>query len=125
MDSAGPYQPVHIHAWVRDENHQKTSKYTCNVLDPLHLIDKFAADAVRFTLTALAAQGRDIKLAESRIEGYRNFCTKIWNAARCCEMNECRYEAGFDPAGNRERVNRWNVSQIGRAALRERGGQYV
>src|SRR3546814_12704143 len=83
-----------------------------SVLDPLDLIDKFGADAVRVTLPALAAQGRDIKLAESRIEGYRNFCTKIWNAARFCEMNECRYEAGFAPAGNRERVNRWIVSQL-------------
>src|SRR3546814_4434501 len=87
------------------------SKSKGNVLDPLDLIDKFGADAVRFTLTALAAQGRDIKLAESRIEGYRNFCTKIWNAARFCEMNECRYEAGFDPAGNRERVNRWRSEE--------------
>src|SRR3546814_16613829 len=101
------------------------SKSKGNVLDPLDLIDKFGADAVRFTLTALAAQGRDIKLAESRIEGYRNFCTKIWNAARFCEMNECRYEAGFDPAGNRERVNRWIVcQQIGRASWRERVCQY-
>src|SRR3546814_13686020 len=99
------------------------SKSKGNFLDPLDLIDKFGADAVRFTLTALAAQGRDIKLAESRIEGYRNSCTKLWNAARFCEMNECRYEARFDPARNRERVNRWIVSQPAQSTEERRDGE--
>ncbi|WP_340118847.1 valine--tRNA ligase [Pelagibius sp. 7325] len=112
MDGEVPFHTVYIHALVRDEKGQKMSKSKGNVLDPLDLIDKFGADAVRFTLTALAAQGRDIKLSESRIEGYRNFCTKIWNAARFCEMNECRYEPGYDPAANQQRVNRWIVSQL-------------
>src|SRR3546814_8065061 len=71
MDGEVPFHTVYIHALVRDEKGQKMSKSKGNVLDPLDLIDKFGADAVRFTLTALAAQGRDIKLAESRIEGYR------------------------------------------------------
>ena len=111
-----PFETVYIHALVRDEKGQKMSKSKGNVLDPLALIEKFGADAVRFTLTALAAQGRDIKLAESRIEGYRNFATKIWNAARFGEMNQCRYDAGFDPAQNKQRVNRWIVSELVRAA---------
>jgi len=112
MDGEVPFHTVYIHALVRDEKGQKMSKSKGNVVDPLDLIDRFGADAVRFTLTALAAQGRDIKLSESRIEGYRNFCTKIWNAARFCEMNECRYEPGYDPAANTQRVNRWIVSQL-------------
>ncbi|GAB4393379.1 MAG: valine--tRNA ligase [Kiloniellaceae bacterium] len=115
MDDRVPFHTVYIHALVRDEKGQKMSKSKGNVMDPLDLIDKFGADAVRFTLTALAAQGRDVKLSESRIEGYRNFCTKIWNAARFCEMNECRYERGFDPAQNGQRVNRWIVSQLAQA----------
>jgi valyl-tRNA synthetase len=77
---------------------------------------------VRFTLTALAAQGRDVKLAESRIEGYRNFCTKIWNAARFCEMNDCRYGADYDPAANTQRVNRWIVSQLAQVEPQVRRG---
>jgi len=120
MDGQVPFHTVYIHALVRDEKGQKMSKSKGNVLDPLDLIDKFGADAVRFTLTALAAQGRDIKLAESRIEGYRNFCTKIWNAARFCEMNQCRYEPGFDPAANEQRVNRWIVSQLAQVEPRVR-----
>ncbi|MEQ8356930.1 MAG: valine--tRNA ligase [Kiloniellaceae bacterium] len=107
-----PFHTVYIHALVRDEKGQKMSKSKGNVMDPLDLIGKFGADAVRFTLTALAAQGRDVRLAESRIEGYRNFCTKIWNAARFNEMNDCRYAADFDPAANSQRVNRWIVSQL-------------
>jgi len=120
MDGQVPFHTVYIHALVRDEKGQKMSKSKGNVLDPLDLIDKFGADAVRFTLTALAAQGRDIKLAESRIEGYRNFCTKIWNAARFCEMNECRYGPDYDPAANTQRVNRWIVSQLAQLEPRVR-----
>ncbi|WP_422367033.1 valine--tRNA ligase [Pelagibius sp.] len=112
MDGEVPFHTVYIHALVRDEKGQKMSKSKGNVMDPLDLIEKFGADAVRFTLTALAAQGRDIKLAESRIEGYRNFCTKIWNAARFCEINDCAYGPDFDPAANGQRVNRWIVSQL-------------
>ena len=84
-----PFHTVYIHALVRDEQGQKMSKSKGNVMDPLELVDKYGADALRFTLTALAAQGRDVKMSESRVEGYRNFSTKLWNAARFCEMNGC------------------------------------
>ncbi|MGE0737332.1 MAG: valine--tRNA ligase [Alphaproteobacteria bacterium] len=113
-----PFKTVYIHALVRDEKGQKMSKSKGNVLDPLVLIDKYGADAVRFTLTALAAQGRDIKLSESRIEGYRNFCTKLWNAARYTEMNGCAVPAGFDPRANKLTVNRWIVSELAHTAKR-------
>ena len=73
------------------------SKSKGNVLDPLDIIDEFGADAMRMTLAAMAAQGRDIKLSTQRIEGYRNFATKIWNAARFAEMNGCVRVEGFNP----------------------------
>ena len=107
-----PFHTVYIHALVRDEQGQKMSKSKGNVMDPLELIDKFGADALRFTLTALAAQGRDVKLSESRVEGYRNFSTKLWNAARFCEMNECRPTEDFDPSGVKETVNRWIIGKL-------------
>ena len=84
-----PFRDVYIHALVRDEKGQKMSKSKGNVIDPLELIDAYGADALRFTLAAMAAQGRDIKLSASRVEGYRNFATKLWNAARFAEINAC------------------------------------
>ncbi|MGB3271951.1 MAG: valine--tRNA ligase [Xanthobacteraceae bacterium] len=102
-----PFPTVYIHALVRDEKGAKMSKSKGNVIDPLHLIDDYGADALRFTLAAMAAQGRDIKLAESRVEGYRNFATKLWNACRFAEMNECVLPAGFTPTRARETLNRW------------------
>jgi len=113
-----PFRTVYIHALVRDEKGAKMSKSKGNVIDPLHLIDDYGADALRFTLSALAAPGRDIKLAESRVEGYRNFATKLWNAARYAEMNGCAPVSGFDPAGCKATVNRWIVSAA-RAAARD------
>ena len=110
-----PFHTVYIHALVRDEKGQKMSKSKGNVIDPLALIDKYGADALRFTLTAFAAQGRDVKLSESRVEGYRNFCTKIWNAARFCEMNGCTYDRAFDPATLSLTVNQWIVGKLGEA----------
>ncbi|MGH6661447.1 MAG: valine--tRNA ligase [Rhodospirillales bacterium] len=107
-----PFRTVYIHALVRDEKGQKMSKSKGNIIDPLRLIDKYGADALRFTLTALAVQGRDVKLAESRVEGYRNFATKLWNAARFCQMNECRPTVGFDPGAVRQTVNRWIVGKV-------------
>ena len=92
-----PFRHVYIHALVRDEKGAKMSKSKGNVIDPLELIDEYGADALRFTLTAMAAQGRDIKLAKSRVEGYRNFATKLWNACRFAEMNGCATLPGFDP----------------------------
>ena len=111
-----PFHTVYIHALVRDEGGQKMSKSKGNVLDPLELIDKYGADALRFTLTALAAQGRDIKLSAGRVEGYRNFITKLWNAARYAEMNGCAPVAGYDPSSCTLTVNRWIVGELAGAA---------
>jgi valyl-tRNA synthetase len=105
-----PFRTVYIHALVRDERGQKMSKSRGNIIDPLDLIDRYGCDALRFTLSALAAPGRDIKLAESRVEGYRNFVTKLWNAARYAQMNGCAFAAGFDPRASRQTVNRWIAS---------------
>ncbi len=102
-----PFRDVYIHALVRDEKGQKMSKSKGNVIDPLDLIGTYGADALRFTLAAMAAQGRDIKLSTSRVEGYRNFATKLWNAARFAEINDCVPVEGFDPATARLTVNRW------------------
>ncbi|MCE9649343.1 MAG: valine--tRNA ligase [Parvibaculum sp.] len=111
-----PFKDVYIHALVRDEKGQKMSKTKGNVIDPLKLIDEYGADALRFTLTAMAAQGRDIKLATNRVEGYRNFGTKLWNAARFCEMNECARVEGFDPKALKQNVNKWIVGEVARVA---------
>jgi len=113
MDAV-PFNTVYIHALVRDEKGQKMSKSKGNVIDPLELIDRYGADALRFTLTALAVQGRDVKMSESRVEGYRNFCTKLWNAARFCRMNDALPVTGFDPATASEPVNRWLVAKLAR-----------
>jgi valyl-tRNA synthetase len=110
-----PFHTVYIHALVRDEKGQKMSKSKGNVLDPLDLIDKYGSDTLRFTLTAMAAQGRDIKLSEGRIEGYRNFITKLWNAARFCEMNGCVQAPAFDPYACEETLNRWIVGETAKA----------
>jgi valyl-tRNA synthetase len=109
-----PFDDVYIHGLVRDAKGQKYSKSKGNVVDPLDLMDKYGSDALRFTLASLAVQGRDIKLAESRIEGYRNFATKLWNAARYVEMNECAVSPSFAPELNRETVNRWIVDRVAR-----------
>ena len=111
-----PFHTVYMHALVRDEKGQKMSKTKGNVIDPLELIDQYGADATRFTLAAMAAQGRDLKLSIQRVEGYRNFVTKIWNAARFLEMNECRRVEGYDPRNNRLPLNRWIVGATARGA---------
>ncbi|MET3896228.1 valyl-tRNA synthetase [Devosia sp. UYZn731] len=111
-----PFHTVYMHALVRDEKGQKMSKTKGNVIDPLELIDQYGADATRFTLAAMAAQGRDIKLATSRVEGYRNFVTKLWNAARFLEMNECFRVAGFDPKATTLPLNRWIIGATARGA---------
>ena len=110
-----PFSTVYIHALVRDEQGQKMSKSKGNVIDPLELIDKYGADALRFTLAAMEAQGRDIKMSESRVEGYRNFATKLWNAARFCEANGCARDRDFDPAACTGTVNRWIIGETARA----------
>ncbi len=111
-----PFRTVYIHALVRDEKGAKMSKSKGNVIDPLELIDKYGADALRFTLAAMAAQGRDIKLATSRVEGYRNFATKLWNACRFAEMNGCATLAGYVPQDAGEILNRWIAHELARAA---------
>ncbi len=110
-----PFHTVYIHALVRDEKGAKMSKSKGNVIDPLDLVDQYGADALRFTLAAMAAQGRDIKLSTQRIEGYRNFATKIWNAARFAEMNACARVAGFDPKAVKLQLNRWAISELANA----------
>ena len=111
-----PFKDVYIHALVRDERGAKMSKSKGNVIDPLQLIDEYGADALRFTLAAMAAQGRDIKLSIQRVEGYRNFATKLWNAARFAEMNDCLTVVGFDPTSVKETLNRWIAHETERAA---------
>jgi valyl-tRNA synthetase len=83
------------------------SKSKGNVIDPLAIIDEYGADALRFTLAAMAAQGRDIKLSTQRVEGYRNFATKLWNAARFAEINGCARDPAFDPRHAKDTLNRW------------------
>ena len=102
-----PFQRVFITALIRDEKGQKMSKSKGNVIDPLGLIEEFGADALRFTLTAMSSGGRDIKMGRGRVEGYRNFGTKLWNAARFCQMNGCALQPGFDPASVQQPLNRW------------------
>ncbi|MBY0563860.1 MAG: valine--tRNA ligase [Hyphomonadaceae bacterium] len=111
-----PFHEVYIHALVRDARGAKMSKSKGNTMDPLELIDKFGADALRFTLAAMAAQGRDIKLSEQRIEGYRNFGTKLWNAARFAQMNECAVWDKYDPRAAQQTVNKWLVGETAKAA---------
>jgi valyl-tRNA synthetase len=106
-----PFRDVYIHALVRDEKGAKMSKSKGNVVDPLHLIETYGADALRFTLAAMAAQGRDIKLATQRIEGYRNFGTKLWNAARFAEMNGCVRQVSFDPRQVQITLNSWIIGE--------------
>ena len=110
-----PFHTVYVHALVRDEHGQKMSKTKGNVIDPLNLVDGYGADATRFTLAAMAAQGRDLRLAMSRVEGYRNFVTKLWNAARFLEMNGCVRREGFGPRRNQLALNKWIVGATARA----------
>ncbi|WP_371061468.1 valine--tRNA ligase [Rhodosalinus sp. 5P4] len=108
-----PFDTVYVHALVRDEKGKKMSKSLGNVLDPLELIEEYGADAVRFTLTAMAAMGRDLRLSKERIAGYRNFGTKLWNAARFAEMNGA-VGGGADVPAATAAVNRWILGETGR-----------
>ncbi|MGH7024297.1 MAG: valine--tRNA ligase, partial [Caulobacteraceae bacterium] len=111
-----PFRRVFLNALIRDAEGVKMSKAKGNVMDPLEIIDTYGADALRFTLTAMSGQARDIRLSTARIEGYRNFGTKLWNAARFCEMNGCVIAAGFDPGAARGRLNRWILSETVKTA---------
>ena len=110
-----PFETVYIHALVRDEKGAKMSKSKGNVIDPLELMDEFGADALRFTLAALAVQGRDVKIAKARVQGYRNFATKLWNAVRFADMNECRLSPSFEPANAETTLARWIITEASRA----------
>ncbi|MBO4224668.1 valine--tRNA ligase [Bradyrhizobium neotropicale] len=111
-----PFSTIYMHALVRDEKGAKMSKSKGNVIDPLHLVDEYGADALRFTLAAMAAQGRDIKLSTQRVDGYRSFATKLWNACRFAEMNGAALTAGFDPTSVKETLNRWIMHETTLAA---------
>ncbi|MHB8529534.1 MAG: class I tRNA ligase family protein, partial [Caulobacteraceae bacterium] len=111
-----PFRRVFFNALIRDDQGAKMSKTKGNVLDPLELVDTYGADALRFTVTAMSGQARDIKLSRQRIEGYRNFGTKLWNAARFCQMNGCTPRERFDPAALALALNRWIRGETFRAA---------
>jgi valyl-tRNA synthetase len=111
-----PFSTVYIHRLVRDEKGAKMSKSKGNVIDPLGVIDEYGADALRFALARGAAQGHDIKLSSQQVETNRNFATKLWNACRFAEMNDCVMPAGFDPEKARETLNRWIAHETFHAA---------
>ncbi|MBB5762195.1 valine--tRNA ligase [Methylorubrum rhodesianum] len=115
LTDQAPFETVYLHTLVRDEKGAKMSKSKGNVVDPVDLIDRFGADALRFTLAALAAPGRDIKLGPQRVEGYRNFATKLWNAARFAEMNGCELKADFRPESVKETLNAWALTEAAKA----------
>ncbi len=107
-----PFAVVYCHGLVRDAKGAKMSKSKGNTVDPLALIDRYGADALRFTLTAMESQGRDIKLDEKRVEGYRNFATKLWNAARFAQSNGIIGSTSPTPPPATEAVNRWIVGEV-------------
>ncbi|WP_342152576.1 valine--tRNA ligase [Methylorubrum sp. SB2] len=115
LTDRAPFDTVYLHTLVRDEKGAKMSKSKGNVVDPVDLIDRFGADALRFTLAALAAPGRDIKLGPQRVESYRNFATKLWNAARFAELNGCALKADFRPEDVGETLNRWALTEAAKA----------
>jgi valyl-tRNA synthetase len=106
-----PFREIYIHGLVRDERGQKMSKSRGNVIDPLELIERYGADALRFTICALTGPGRDVKLSAARVENYRGFVTKLWNAARFCQMNGISPDAGFDPGRVTLPLSRWLLAE--------------
>jgi valyl-tRNA synthetase len=110
-----PFSTVYIHRLVRDEKGAKMSKSKGNVIDPLGVIDEYGADALRFALARGAAQGHDIKLSSQHVEINRNFATKLWNACRFAEMNDCVMPTGFDPTKAKATLNRWIAHETARA----------
>lgn len=111
-----PFDTVYVHALVRDAAGNKMSKSLGNVIDPIELVDKFGADAVRFTLTSMAAMGRDLKLSESRVAGYRNFTTKLWNAARFAELNGVFEVDDRTPIAT-QTVNKWIIGELAKTRI--------
>ncbi|GEP08566.1 valine--tRNA ligase [Methylobacterium gnaphalii] len=115
LTDKAPFDTVYLHALVRDATGAKMSKSKGNVVDPLGLIEQYGADALRYTLAALAAPGRDIKLGTNQVESYRNFATKLWNASRFAEMNGCRLDPAFQPEAAKAVLNRWALGEAARA----------
>ncbi len=113
-----PFRTVFLHGLVRDEAGRKMSKSLGNGIDPLDMIDQFGADALRFAVCAVTGQGRDARLSTRRVEEHRSFVTKLWNAARFCEMNGVRPDPAFDPARCRHPLARWIVGEAD-AAVQE------
>jgi len=112
-----PFKKCYIHGLIRDEQGRKMSKSKNNTVDPLETIEKYGADALRFFMAASETQGRDINISDSRIAGYRNFATKLWNAARFCEMNECHTNPSFNPKGVAMDLNKWIIQKADEATL--------
>lgn len=110
-----PFKKCYIHGLVRDEKGQKMSKSKGNTVDPMETIEKYGADALRFFMAAMETQGRDVNMSEARIAGYRNFATKLWNAARFCEMNECKTIKGFDETKAELGINKWIIAKAKQA----------
>lgn len=106
-----PFKKCYIHGLVRDEQGRKMSKSKGNTVDPMETIEKYGADALRFFMASSETQGRDINLSDSRIQGYRNFATKLWNAARFCEMNECYSVKDFDISSAKLEINKWIIAK--------------
>ncbi|MDE0695683.1 MAG: class I tRNA ligase family protein, partial [Boseongicola sp.] len=111
-----PFDAVYVHALVRDAAGNKMSKSLGNVIDPIELVDRFGADAVRFTLTSMAAMGRDLKLSEGRVAGYRNFTTKLWNAARFAELNGV-FEVEDRTPNATQTVNKWIIGEFAKTRI--------
>jgi len=110
-----PFKDVYIHGLIRDEKGQKMSKTRGNVIDPLEVIDEYGADAMRFSLTALSTQGRDIKLSMPVIQGYRNFINKIWNASRFSMMNLEGYDPDLSPSNEElSTYDKWILTKLNR-----------
>ena len=102
-----PFKDIYVHALVRDAKGQKMSKSKGNVIDPLELIEKYSADALRFTLLSMASPGRDVKLSEDRVKGYRNFLNKIWNANNFLLQNKCSFKNIKKPSKLKVNINKW------------------
>ena len=107
-----PFKKCYLHGLIRDEQGRKMSKSKGNTVDPMEIIEKYGADALRFFMAAMETQGRDINVSESRIQGYRNFATKLWNSARFGEMNECVLPDNFDINSVKHPVNKWILAKV-------------
>ena len=107
-----PFKDIYVHALVRDEKGQKMSKSKGNVIDPLELIEKYSADALRFTLLSMASPGRDVKLSEERVKGYRNFLNKLWNANNFLKHNNCNFSNSKKPPKSKININKWIIFEL-------------